>query len=523
MKNWTIGKRIVLMASLLCALSVVISVWSIAGMSRLQRAGLSVSEKSLPGVIQTSTMNYLPMINMVRLYRLMDPITGDEKKAIEEATLEDTRKFRAADKIYADTMTTPAERAEYEKLGRIHANYLDLRSQYLAAVETNRDAARKILTVDMVAALNEFSAQTLSILKQNADDGAANGKQLVASARATSISLIGVSVLGVILGAGLALFTVYHTNKRLKEVAGALNDAARQVEYVTGQVATASESFADRANQQAASLEETSASVEEINSQTKHNAENAETARSLSEDARSSTEDGTRKMQEMVAAMSAIKASSDNIAKIIKTIDEIAFQTNILALNAAVEAARAGDAGAGFAVVAEEVRNLAQRAAQAARETAAKIEDSIVKSTRGAELSARVSEGLQQIAEKARKVNELVGNIAASSKEQAQGLAQIGSAVTEMDRGTQANAAGAEETASASAEMKSQASALLKNVEALMQLVGGAGGGSRPSEVTAPVHPQSAVVRGTPLQSQVQNGRLKNGATKPAVFERTTR
>ena len=178
-------------------------------------------------------------------------------------------------------------------------------------------------------------------------------------------------------------------------------------------------------------------------------------------------------MQEMVSAMSDIKASSDNIAKIIKTIDEIAFQTNILALNAAVEAARAGEAGAGFAVVAEEVRNLAQRAAHAARETAEKIDDSITKSARGAELSTRVSSGLEQIADKARKMNDLVGEIATSSKEQSQGLTQVGGAMTQMDRVTQANAGSAEETASAAAEMKSQSATMIENVNELIRLVGG--------------------------------------------------
>jgi methyl-accepting chemotaxis protein len=177
-------------------------------------------------------------------------------------------------------------------------------------------------------------------------------------------------------------------------------------------------------------------------------------------------------MTEMVVAMNAIKSSSDNIAKIIKTIDEIAFQTNILALNASIEAARAGEAGAGFSVVAEEVRSLAQRSAQAARETAEKIADSIQKSTHGAEISGKLAEGLDQIAQKTRRMHELVNEIASASKEQTQGLEQIGIAVTHIDKVTQSNAASSEETASAAEELNAQAGALRDNVDELMALVG---------------------------------------------------
>ena len=206
---------------------------------------------------------------------------------------------------------------------------------------------------------------------------------------------------------------------------------------------------------------------------TRLNATGAENARRISHETNGATEAGARQMREMVQAMTAIKGSSDNIAKIIKTIDEIAFQTNILALNAAVEAARAGEAGAGFAVVADEVRSLAQRAAQAAKETAASIDDSIAKSGHGVTISAKVAEGLKDITDKTRQVNELVVGIAGASKEQTQGLSQIGIAMSGMDKVTQGNAASAEETAAAAEELNAQAAALLESVGDLMRLVGG--------------------------------------------------
>ena len=240
-----------------------------------------------------------------------------------------------------------------------------------------------------------------------------------------------------------------------------------------GQVSSASQSLAEGAGEQAASLEETSSSLEEMSSMTKRNAENAQKANDLAKQARSAADKGVGDMQAMSAAMEAIKISSDDIAKIIKTIDEIAFQTNILALNAAVEAARAGEAGMGFAVVADEVRNLAQRSAQAAKETAAKIEGAITKTAQGVELSGKVAETLNEIVTKARQVDELAAEVAGASHEQTQGITQINTAVGQMDKVTQSNAANAEESAAAAQELNAQAAAMKECVAELLHLVGG--------------------------------------------------
>jgi len=207
---------------------------------------------------------------------------------------------------------------------------------------------------------------------------------------------------------------------------------------------------------------------------TKRNADNAQSAKGLASQTRAAADTGAADMGDMKQAMNEIKVSSSEVAKIVKDIDEIAFQTNILALNAAVEAARAGEAGMGFAVVADEVRNLAQRSAKSAKETAAKIEDAIVKSERGVQISNKVAASLQEIVGKVRQVDELIAGIATASSEQSQGIGQVNTAVTQMDKVTQSNAASAEESASAAEELNAQAASLKDSVNQLQRLMGAA-------------------------------------------------
>ena len=252
-----------------------------------------------------------------------------------------------------------------------------------------------------------------------------------------------------------------------------INEVSAQTASASGQISCASHGLAEGASQQAASLEETSASLEEMASMTRRNAEAATAAKSLAVESRAAADAGALDVREMAAAMTDLKATSANVAKIIKTIDEIAFQTNILALNAAVEAARAGEAGAGFAVVADEVRNLARRSAEAARETASTIQNAVQKSERGVQISAKVQESLCDILDKTRRMDELVAQISAASNEQNQGISQINLAVSEMDRVTQGNAANAEETASATEELESQSRALRGAVQQLVAMVEG--------------------------------------------------
>ncbi len=342
----------------------------------------------------------------------------------------------------------------------------NLKANYVALDQVAKSRAE--IGNRLVDVANEVVRTGMDRTVQAAD---AASSALASSSRIIVTGLI----IAVAIGVLLAVLISRGTTRVLVNVSQLLDESSTQVAAAATQVSSASQSLAEGASEQAASLEETSASLEEISSMTQRNAENAENARQLANQTRAAADSGASDMQKMISAMDAIKTSSDNIAKIIKTIDEIAFQTNILALNAAVEAARAGEAGMGFAVVADEVRNLAQRSAQAAHETADRIEDSIRKSEQGVQISGLVAESLTNIVTKARKVDELVGEIATASREQSQGIQQVNTAVTQMDKVTQSNAASAEESASASEELNAQASTLKDAVHELVQLVGGAG------------------------------------------------
>ena len=279
--------------------------------------------------------------------------------------------------------------------------------------------------------------------------------QAVWSARRTLIAIGLVAI--VIMVLSMRLLLRWKLEAPLQATASEIRESAGQVLQLSRMVATSSQSLSQGATEQAASLEETSASMEEMASMTRKNAENATQATSLVTDVAGHVVASNVALSEMVESMTSIKESSNKVAKIIKTIDEIAFQTNILALNAAVEAARAGEAGMGFAVVADEVRNLAQRSAQAARDTAVLIEESIARSQNGATKVEQVAAAIQAITASVQQVKGIVEEVRESSHQQTQGIDQVSQAIAQMEKVTQTTAATAEESASASEQLTAQA------------------------------------------------------------------
>jgi len=324
------------------------------------------------------------------------------------------------------------------------------------------------------------------------------------------MALLSIGIAGVTLAA--SYFISRSITSVIRTTANSLLTSADFVAIASTQLSETSQSLAEGTSTQAASIEETSSSLEEASSMTKRNVENVNTAKELARQTRAAADNGATDMQAMSQAMQAIQTSSNDIAKIIKAIDEIAFQTNILALNAAVEAARAGEAGMGFAVVADEVRNLAQRSAQAAKETASKIESAITKTSQGVAINAKVAVALDEILVKARQMDELAGEISAASREQADGIGQINSAVAQVDKVIQSNAASAEENAASAEELNAQAEVMKHSVEQLMSLVGGQKPGMR--------EPGNEIRRARPIVSTPRSAARKvaaaNGRNPPA-------
>jgi methyl-accepting chemotaxis protein len=307
-------------------------------------------------------------------------------------------------------------------------------------------------------------------------------------------------------------FLIAHSiGSSIQRIIADLAEGAEQVTAASSEVSSSSQALAEGSSEQASSLEETSSSLEEMSSMTKQNAENANQAKAMMTQTRQIVEKVDSHMNQMAGAIAEITKTSEETGKIIKTIDEIAFQTNLLALNAAVEAARAGEAGAGFAVVANEVRNLALRAAEAARNTNGLIDNTIKAVKQGNELTSATREAFRENVEVAGKVAQLIDEIASASQEQAQGISQINRAVSEMDKVTQQTAANAEESASASEELTAQAEQMKASINDLANVIGGSGQGRQP---------QAAGKRSpgkTPLRKQPSLARETRGKTKPAL------
>ena len=325
---------------------------------------------------------------------------------------------------------------------------------------------------------------------------------------ASVVMLIGL-VIAVIISLLTAVFIIRSIVKVVVESVKSLSEGTTQVVSASEQISSASVSLAEGASSQASSVEEVSATIEQATASNNQNAENSREANILAQHSNDAAKEGNQRVQDLMVAMEKITDSSQKIAKIIKTIDEIAFQTNLLALNAAVEAARAGEHGLGFAVVAEEVKNLAERSAGAAKEITGIIEASIDQVKAGTEVANKTKESFTEILNGIKKTSDLIGEIAISAKEQAEGMNQIATAMGSVDQITQQNASASEETAAAAEELNAQALAMLQSVAEMAALAGFDMGKDSPRPSLASTTKRLSPVVPAPKRLSVTSGAKK--------------
>lgn len=352
-------------------------------------------------------------------------------------------------------------------------NWLQNSSEYLAlATHHKYEAAHEVMTSKMFPLMDEVNQALVTLQKREQSELAAAHTASEATIQQSLRVAVGLIVLNVIVGIAVLLL-VRQATRGFRSAMNEMNEGSRQVASAANQVSQNSQALAQGASEQAASLQQTSESTAAISSKAQTNRQHSGEAVTLVDQWQVKFVRTNELLDQMVAAMAKITSQSERIAKITKTIDEIAFQTNLLALNAAVEAARAGEAGMGFAVVADEVRGLAQRSAQAAKDTAAVIEDQIRSSAEGKERVDRVTEAIHAMIQDSSRVSELVKDVYRGSQEQSENIERVSRSIVEMQTVTQTNAARAEEGASVAEELTAQSEAWKSMIQSLARMLGG--------------------------------------------------
>ena len=473
MSTWTIPSRITFGFLTLIAFNLLIGGLSLYQLFAIKQNVAMLADNSVPSVVALNEIIQLNTVTSKQVRQIIEQVEFDKAATVSDVVFKESQ--AKADELCKAYATLFSDKEDQRLFLEAAAN----RNQYLAAgrkvielATTGKlTEAKAVMRNDMEPVLEKAVASFNDDISYNIKLASEEGVKAKANASLTSLlvttALIVSSLLGGLIGWGI----IRAVTSSLGLISSALQEGATQTSTASGQLAIASNSLAAGCSEQGSSVAETSAALEEMSVMIRSTADNAEKAKAFAQQARTAAQTGAQTMLEMNTAMHAIEASSAEVAKIVKNIDEIAFQTNILALNAAVEAARAGEAGAGFAVVADEVRSLAQRSAAAAKETAEKIETAIANSKRGSMSCSKVGESLEEIVQKVAAADGLVAEIAAAAKEQSQGIQQVGVAMTQMDKVTQSNAASAQQSASAAEQLNSQAHSMQDSVRSLRALV----------------------------------------------------
>ena len=476
MNTWTISRRIIVGFATVLLITAALGAFALWRLQSISKNLGQLADNTLRSVLTLNECASLSRDNIFTAQQFILAESEARRTELEQQIAQNRARIDELIRQYEGLISDSEDRRLFEEAKQTRLAFATARTRLLELVRQNKVEEHRKWLNDVVVPAYEASIKAIQ-----ADVDYNNRLGMMAgeagkSAANSSVRLIRIALVFALVLNGLMAWQVAHsTNRVLRELATQLDQGSIQTAAAARQVSASSQTLSAGSSEQAASVEETSASLEEMSAMIRATAENAQKAKGLAGEARAVAEAGSRTMIEMNQAMAAIDSSSAEVAKIVKNIDEIAFQTNILALNAAVEAARAGEAGAGFAVVADEVRSLAQRSAAAAKETADKIEAAIASSRQGSRACTRVGESLTQIADKVTSTDSLVAEMATAAREQAQGIEQINVAITQMDKVPQSNSASAEESASAAEELDAQAESLKDMVGQLRQLVGGAG------------------------------------------------
>lgn len=483
----TIGKKLFL------GFGAVIGLTAMLGLIALARLGATadgverIASVALPNIYSANKLTAHSKEQKVLMLSHIASSSASQMASFDTGIAGVTNKLAEELKAYEKANISARDREFVARLTSANENVMRAWIKVLPLSRASKTKqALDLWTAEAVPAAEGRAKVLEEIADANKASGDADADAATKAAAAGRLWILMVLLLAISVGAAIAFFIMKSTNSSLSNAMDELSRGAEQVTSAAAQISSGSQSLAQGTSEQAASLEETSASSQEMATMTRKNADSSLEAANLMSIVDHRVCDANATLAEMVISMKEITTSSDKISKIIKVIDEIAFQTNILALNAAVEAARAGEAGMGFAVVAEEVRNLAQRSAQAAKDTAALIEESIGRSSEGNTKLGKVEEVIRSITESAQKVKMLVDDVNLSSSEQARGSEQIANSITQMEHVTQQAAASAEESAAAAEEMTAQAEAMMGIVGRLREMVDGGGTKTGAHKANAP-------------------------------------